>query len=204
MVEAATSYRKNGFNDEDSAQLAKISAMFQNVADEQISAGDAADFLISQLIAFNGVGPQSVENAEHIVDSVNAVSNAYSVSSGDLAQALGIVASSSSAMGNSFEETLAVVTAITEQTRSASKAARGANTIFANLAQALDDSSSNGKKILEIYKSLELTMFDTNGQLKSGYELLSELSKKWPDLDSNTQKYIATTLAGESRPIEVN
>lgn len=199
MVEAATSYRKNGFNDEDSAQLAKISAMFQNVADEQISAGDAADFLISQLIAFNGVGPQSVENAEHIVDSVNAVSNAYSVSSGDLAQALSIVASSSSAMGNSFEETLAVVTAIMEQTRSASKAARGANTIFANLAQVLDDNSPNGKKILEIYKSLELTMFDTNGQLKSGYELLSELSKKWPDLDSNTQKYIATTLAGTNQ-----
>lgn len=108
MVEAATSYRKNGFNDEDSAQLAKISAMFQNVADEQISAGDAADFLISQLIAFNGTGSQSVENAEHIVDAVNAVSNAYSVSSGDLAQALGIVASSSSAMGNSFEETLGI------------------------------------------------------------------------------------------------
>lgn len=199
MVEAATSYRKNGFNDEDSAQLAKISAMFQNVADEQISAGDAADFLISQLIAFNGTGPQSVENAEHIVDAVNAVSNAYSVSSGDLAQALSVVASSSSAMGNSFEETLAVVTAITEQTRSASKAARGTNTIFANLAQVLDDNSSNGKKILEIYKSLELTMFDTNGQLKSGYELLSELSKKWPDLDSNTQKYIATTLAGTNQ-----
>ena len=199
MVEAATSYRKNGFNDEDSAQLAKISAMFQNVADEQISAGDAADFLISQLIAFNGTGPQSVENAEHIVDAVNAVSNAYSVSSGDLAQALSVVASSSSAMGNSFEETLAVVTAITEQTRSASKAARGTNTIFANLAQVLDDNSSNGKKILEIYKNLELTMFDTNGQLKSGYELLSELSKKWPDLDSNTQKYIATTLAGTNQ-----
>lgn len=199
MVEAATSYRKNGFNDEDSAQLAKISAMFQNVADEQISAGDAADFLISQLIAFNGTGPQSVENAEHIVDAVNAVSNAYSVSSGDLAQALGIVASSSSAMGNSFEETLGIITAITEQTRSASKASRGANTIFANLAQVLDENSSNGKKILDIYKNLGLTMFDTNGQLKSGYELLSELSKKWPDLDSNTQKYIATTLAGTNQ-----
>lgn len=198
------SYRKNGFNDEDSAQLAKISAMFQNVADEQISAGDAADFLISQLIAFNGTGPQSVENAEHIVDAVNAVSNAYSVSSGDLAQALGIVASSSSAMGNSFEETLGIITAITEQTRSASKASRGANTIFANLAQVLDENSSNGKKILDIYKNLGLTMFDTNGQLKSGYDLLSELSKEWPGLDTNTQKYIATTLAGESRPIEVN
>ena len=199
MVDAATSYRKNGFNDEDSAQLARVSAMFQNVADEQISAGDAADFLISQLIAFDGVGSNSVENANHIVDAVNAVSNAYSVSSGELAQALGIVSSSSAAMGNSFEETLAVVTAITEQTRSASKAARGANTIFANLAQVLDENSSNGKKILAIYKDLDLAMFDANGQLKSGYNLLSDLSEKWSTLDSNTQKYIATTLAGTNQ-----
>lgn len=47
-------------------------------------------------------------------------------------------------------------------------------------------------------------MFDTNGQLKSGYDLLSELSEKWPGLDTNTQKYIATTLAGEFRPFKVN
>lgn len=63
----------------------------------------------------------------------------------------------------------------------------------------MDDNSSNGKKILEIYKDLELTMFDTNGQLKSGYDLLSELSEKWPGLDTNTQKYIATTLAGTNQ-----
>ena len=42
-------------------------------------------------------------------------------------------------------------------------------------------------------------MFDTNGQLKSGYDLLSELSEKWPTLDTNTQKYIATTLAGTNQ-----
>lgn len=72
------------------------------------------------------------------------------------------------------------------------------------MAQVLDENSSNGKKILDIYKNLGLTMFDTNGQLKSGYDLLSELNKKWPGLDTNTQKYIATTLAGESRPIEAN
>lgn len=42
-------------------------------------------------------------------------------------------------------------------------------------------------------------MFDTNGQLKSGYDLLSELSEKWPGLDTNTQKYIATTLAGTNQ-----
>lgn len=46
MVSAATEYRKNGFNDQDAAQLARVSSMFQNVADESISTGDAAQFLI--------------------------------------------------------------------------------------------------------------------------------------------------------------
>lgn len=63
----------------------------------------------------------------------------------------------------------------------------------------MDENSSNGKKILDIYKNLGLTMFDTNGQLKSGYDLLSELSREWPGLDTNTQKYIATTLAGTNQ-----
>lgn len=40
-------------------------------------------------------------------------------------------------------------------------------------------------------------MKDQNGQMKSGYNLLAALAGKWNDLDSNSQKYIATTLAGE-------
>ena len=52
MVEAATEFRKNGFNDSDAATLAKTATVFQNVSDEAISAGDSASFIISQMIAF--------------------------------------------------------------------------------------------------------------------------------------------------------
>lgn len=121
MLEAATEYRKNGFNDDDAATLGLVATQFQNIADEAISAGDSASFIISQLIAFN----MEAEDATHIIDSVNQVANTYSVSSGELAQGLGIVASTSAAMGNSMEETLGLMTAITEQTRSVNKAARG-------------------------------------------------------------------------------
>lgn len=62
-------FRKNGFNDEDSAQLAKVAAMFTNVADEAISAGNAAEFIISQMIAF-GI---EADNASSIIDKVNEV-----------------------------------------------------------------------------------------------------------------------------------
>ena len=121
MVDATTEFRKNGFGDEDAAQLGQVAAMYQNVADEAISAGESANFIIAQMVAF-GI---EAEDATHIIDAVNKVSNNFSVSSGQLAKSLGVVSSSSSAMGNSMEETLGMMTAITEQTRNSSKASRG-------------------------------------------------------------------------------
>lgn len=199
MLEGATQFRKNGFNDEDSAQLAQVAAMFSNVADEEVSAADSASFLISQLIAFNQTSGDVAANATHIVDSVNSVSNAFSVSSRDLSRALGVVASTSSAMGNSMESTLGMVTAITEQTRNAGKAANGLKTIMANLSAVLDSSSSDGEKITAIFKQIGVDMYDTNGQLKSGYELLKDLAGAWNTLDTNTQKYVAVTIANKTQ-----
>lgn len=102
MVEAATEYRKSGFGDEDAANLALVATMYQNVADESISAADSAGFIIAQMKAFN----IEAEDATHIIDAVNAVSNNYAVSSSDLANNLGKVSSALAVGGNSFEETL--------------------------------------------------------------------------------------------------
>lgn len=192
-------FRKNGFNDQDAAQLAKISSMFQNVADETISAGDSAGFIISQLIAFNQTSGDVAANATHIVDAVNSVSNAFSVSSGDLSKALSIVASSSGAMGNSMEETLGMTVAITEQTRNATKAARSLNTIFARLSQTTDANSDTGKALVAIYDQLGISLTDADGQLRSSFDILTDLSKQWGNLDKNTQNYIALTSAGSNQ-----
>ena len=105
-------------------------------------------------------------------------------------------------MGNSMEETIGMMTAITEQTKNSNKAARGLNSIFNNLAQVLDDASSNGKKITAIFDGLGISMYDMEGQMLSSYELLGSLAGKWDSLDSNTQKYIASTIAGEMMPLQ--
>lgn len=105
MVEAATEFRKSGFNDEDAAQLGQIASMYQNVSDEAISASDSASFIIAQMVAF-GI---EAENASHIIDAVNETANNFAVSSGQLANSLGIVSSTSAAMGNSMEETLGII-----------------------------------------------------------------------------------------------
>ena len=169
--------------------------MFQNVSDEAISAGDSASFIISQMIAF-GI---KAKDAQSIIDKINQTSNEFSVSSGDLAQALGIVASTSSAMGNSLDETLGMVVAMTEQTRSASKSARGLNTISSRLSQVLDDTSDTGKKLVAIYDDLGISLEDGSGQMRSTYDILSDLHDVWGTLDTDTQKYIALTSSGTNQ-----
>lgn len=69
MIDAASNFRKNSFNDEDSATLARVAALYQNVADESISASDSASLLISQMKAFN----IEAEDSMRIIDVINEV-----------------------------------------------------------------------------------------------------------------------------------
>jgi ElaB/YqjD/DUF883 family membrane-anchored ribosome-binding protein len=69
MTEAATEFVKSGFSEEDSATLARVSSLYQNIADEELDAGEAANFIISQMKAFN----MTAQDAEHIIDAVNEV-----------------------------------------------------------------------------------------------------------------------------------
>lgn len=76
MVEATTQFRKNGFNDEDAAQLGQIALMYQNVSDEAISAGDSASFIIAQLTAFGDSMTEfstAGDKATHVINAVNEV-----------------------------------------------------------------------------------------------------------------------------------
>ncbi|MBQ0088562.1 MAG: phage tail tape measure protein [Prevotellaceae bacterium] len=66
MVQASTEFVKSGYSEEDSAILAQMAAMYQNIADEEISAGDSASFIIAQMKAFNIEAQDSV----HIIDAV--------------------------------------------------------------------------------------------------------------------------------------
>ena len=69
-------FRKNGFNDEDAAQLGQIALMYQNVSDEAISAGDSASFIIAQLTAFGDSMTEfstAGDKATHIINAVNEV-----------------------------------------------------------------------------------------------------------------------------------
>ena len=195
MVEAATSFRKNSFNDNDSATLAKVATTFQNISDEAISASESADFIIAQMKAFN----IEAGDAEHIIDAVNAVSNNYAVSSGQLAKNLGNMSAALSVGNNSFEESLGLLTAGTEVTRNASKVSRALVSIQSRLNQVIDESSSTGQALTDWYKKHNIAILDQQGQLRSLYDVLTDVAEIWPTLTKNEQAYYLNQEAGANQ-----
>ncbi len=195
MVDAATEFRKSGFNDEDAANLALTASIYQNVADDAITAGEASNFIVAQLKAF-GI---EAENSMHVIDALNEVSNNFAVSSSDLSNNLGKASAALAAGNNTYEESLGMFTAITEITRNASRAARGLVSIQSRTTQILDEQSSTGKALVDIYKDLGIELFNQQGQLRSTFEIFSDLSKQWDSLDSNYKNYIALTQAGANQ-----
>ena len=169
--------------------------MFQNVSDESISASESASFIIAQMKAF-GI---EAGNAEHIIDAVNAVSNNYAVSSGQLAKTLGNMSAALSVGNNSFEESLGLLTAGTEVTRNASKVSRALVSIQSRLNQVIDESSSTGQALTEWYKKHNIAILDQQGQLRSLYDVLTDVAEIWPELTKNEQAYYLNQQAGANQ-----
>lgn len=124
MVDAAAMFRKSGFTDQEAADLALIASAFQNVADTEVSASDAAASIVSQIQAF---GRGTMEPI-HIIDAYNEVANNFAVGTNDLSKALEISAAGMATYNNTFEETIGLVTAGTEiMVGRSSQVARGLN-----------------------------------------------------------------------------
>lgn len=170
--------------------------MFTNVADEEISAADSAGFIISQMKAF-GI---EAENAIHIIDSINAVSNNYAVSSGDLANSIGNMSAALAVGNNSFEESLALLASGTEVTRNANKVSRGLVSVQSRLNQIVDEGSDVGQKLTDWYKEHDIAIKDQDGQLRSLYDVLKDVAGIWPTLTKNEQAYYLNQQAGRFMP----
>ena len=203
MVEAATSFAKAGYGEDEILQLGKVANMYTNIADEEISAADSADFIIAQLKAFKLESEdvnKTLENSYHIIDAVNEVSNNYAVSSADIATNMGKASAVMSNAGNSMEQMIGLMTAGTEITRNASKVANGLKTITLRL-QGMDD---EGKESLELqaqmealFRKLGISVYGANGELKNTYDILATLAPVYKDLSNAEKAYVTETIAGK-------
>ena len=195
MVSSATEFVRSGFSEEDSAQLAQVAELYRNVADAEISSAESAQFITSQIKAFN----LDANDAITILDQLNAVSNNYAVSSTDIATALSKTSSAMATLGNTSQETIGLVTAGTEQlTGQASKVAKGLRTIGLNIAKTATDSGELNYQIGNTTKNISL-LDKSTGDMKSTFQVLSEIAEDWDKMSNAEKTAIGQTLAGKNQ-----
>lgn len=196
MVEAATEFAKAGYSEDQILKLGELALMYTNIADEEVSAAESAEFMIAQMKAFN----IEAESAIHIIDAVNEVSNNFAVSSADIANNLGKSSAVMANAGNSYEQMIGLLTAGTEITRNASKVSNGLKTITLRL-QGMDDEGEENLQLVAqmeaLYKKLGISVYNSNGEMKNTYELLETLAPIYQEATTAEKAYITETIAGK-------
>lgn len=161
---------------------------------------DAADAMTVAIRSFK----MEMTDAAHVTDVYSKVAAVTASDSEELAIAMSKTASSAESVGSSFENTTAMLAVMIETTReSAQNLGSALKSIISRYGEmkvgATVDAEGEAldyNKVDTALKSVGISIKDAQGQFRDFDEVIFELSSKWDTLDKNTQRYIATIMAG--------
>lgn len=201
MIEAATEFKRAGKDLETSLEMGEAALVMTNVADGISQTSDAAGTLISVLNGFN----MQDSDVMSVVDKLNSVSNQSPVGFDNLADGLERVSGTMNQAGNSLDETIGMLTGGFTQLRNMEKVSSGLITISQRL-RAVDEDGAEidglSAELQSAFGTIGVTIQDTNGELRSTYEILSDYAKVFPTLTSEQKQYFGE-LAGGKRQVNV-
>jgi TP901 family phage tail tape measure protein len=161
---------------------------------------EAADAMTVAIRAFK----MEMTDAAHVTDVYSKVASITASDSNELATAMSKTASSAENVGSSFENTTAMLAVMIETTReSAQNLGSALKSIIsrygemkAGLTKDSEGEEIDFNKVDTALKSVGISIKDAQGQFRDFDDVIFELSEKWDSLDKNTQRYIATIMAG--------
>lgn len=196
MVEAATEFKRAGYDLEQSISLGKSALIMTNVADGIDQTSDAASTLISVMKGFNIAEAESIR----IVDKLNNVSNQSPVGFDNLANGLERVSGTMYQSGNTIDETIGLLTGGFAQLRNMEKVSTGLVTISQRLRAVDEDGNAIdglSAELEEAFGKIGVAIEDANGELRSTYDILSDYAKVYSTLSSEQQQYYAELASGK-------
>lgn len=161
---------------------------------------DAADAMTVAIRAFK----MEMSDAQIITDVYSKVAAVTASDSEELAIAMSKTASSAESVGSSFENTTAMLAVMIETTRESAQnlgsALKSIISRYGEMKVGLTVDSEGEEidynKVDTALKSIGISLKDAQGQFRDFDDVIFELSDAWNGLDKNTQRYIATIMAG--------
>ena len=193
ILESTANYVQAGFSVTDAMALARTG--MDLVIAGGVEASRSSEILIATLKGFKS----PAEDAGRLLDILNEVSNRYATDIEQLGAGMAGLSPIARTMGFSFEETAGLLTPVIEVFRSGDEAAVALKT---GLLRLLDDS----KPVQEALESIGVSQRDANGELRSGKDILLDVSAAFQDLDQNQKLFVTQQLVGieqSARMVEV-
>lgn len=212
IVNATADYARLGYNLDDAKTLADVSAVYYNVGDDLDSFTTATDNIVGTMKAFN----LEADDAIGLVDKLNAVSNKFAVSSGDLGDILQRSASAMEAAGNTLDQTIALGTAMNSVLQSADTTGttlkvlalrlRGASTELASMGEETDGVATSTSKLRAQIAALTnvdgsggFDILTKSGDFKSTYDIIQGIAKVYTQMSDVDQAALLELIAGKNR-----
>ena len=206
VIDSTAEWSRLGYTLDESQELAKWSTVLSNIGDGIDSASDAASYLVSILKGFR----MEADEVEHVVNVLNSVGNNEPISESGIAEALVRSASALSAAGNSFEESVSLISAansvlqdpdtVGTTLKTISMYLRASKTDAEAFGVSVDDMADSVSELRSELKSLTGVdiMKDSAGtEFKSTYQILKEISAVWDKLTDVSKANVTEMLGGK-------
>lgn len=204
LVSSTADWKRLGYTDKDSEELARVAALMANVGDGIDNATTASSYLISTMQGFGLVA----DDAEHLLDCMNQIANTEPVSMEDLGIIMQKSSAAMSAAGNTYQETLAMASALNGVLQDSESSGtflktlsmylRASKTDAENAGIATDGMASSVSELRSELKQLAgVDIMKDDNTFKSTYQIMKELSEVWKDLSDTTQANITELIAGK-------
>lgn len=204
-ISATTDWSQNGYRLPDSKQLAEVAQLYKNVGDG-IDIDEANASLISTLRGFQ----LDADQAEHIIDVFNEVSNNEPIDSGGIGDALQRSAASFNAANTSLEKSVSLITGtnsvlqdpekVGNMWKTVSARLRGADAELKEMGEDTDGMVTSTSKLRDLIKGM--TGFDImkdDNTFKDVYDIVVGIGEKWDSLSDVNQASLLEKLAGKNQ-----
>jgi len=198
LISSTTTYARLGYSLDKSSALAEFTAMLQNVGDIDVAA--AQDALTAIVKAF-GI---SVDEIESIMAKLVITGNNFPISVSQIAEGMNNASSALAAAGNTFDQSVALLTAANTTIQNAAKSSTGLRTIAARLRSTKTELDELGETMTDAeYGALvaaltkyNVALTDINGEFRSTYDIVADIAAIWDSLSTMEQAALANAIAG--------
>ena len=200
VYEVSQLYYQQGLQMQDVMSLTEQTLKMARISG--LGYADATNYMTNAVRSFK----MEMQDSQTVVDVYSAIAAKSATNVSELASAMSKTASSAQAVGSSFQNTTAMMAVMIEATReSAENIGSAMKSIISRYGEMKADPSklvdSEGEemslnKVDTALKTVGISIKDSASQFREFDDVIMELASKWDTIDKNTQRYIATIMAG--------